>query len=95
MRWAVHAECMGANMNAYRFFVVKSEGKKPIGKLRRRWEDSVKMDLREIGWGGTDWIDVAQDKHQWRRPIANIVINFRVLWQFLRNYTTGGFSRRS
>jgi hypothetical protein len=50
---------MGKKRNAYRILVVKPEGKRPLGQHRRRWEDNIKMDLREIGWGGMDWIDLA------------------------------------
>jgi hypothetical protein len=57
--------------------VGKSEGKRPLGRPRRRWVDNIKMDLREIGWGGMDWIDLAQDRDQWR-SLVNTVINFRV-----------------
>jgi hypothetical protein len=57
-----HIACMGGMRNAYRDFVVKPEGKTPIGRPRRRWEDNIKMELRDIGWGGMDWIQVAQDK---------------------------------
>jgi hypothetical protein len=57
--------------------VGKPEGKRPLGKPRRRWEDNVHMDLREIEWGGMDWIDVAQDRDQ-RRGLANTVMNLRV-----------------
>jgi hypothetical protein len=57
--------------------VGKPEGKKPLGRPRRRWEDNSKMDLREIGWGGMDWIDLAQDRDQWR-ALVNTVMNLRV-----------------
>jgi hypothetical protein len=50
--------------NAYRILVGKQEGKTPIGRPRHRWEDNIKMDLRETGWGGMDWIDLAQDCDQ-------------------------------
>jgi hypothetical protein len=59
----VHAVRIGEKRNAYRILVVKSEEKRPIGRPRRRWEDSIKMDLREIGCG-VDWIDLAQDRDQ-------------------------------
>jgi hypothetical protein len=55
----------------------KPGGKRPIGKPRHRWEDNVKMDLRESGWGGMDWIDMAQDRDQWR-ALVNTVMNLRV-----------------
>jgi hypothetical protein len=52
----------GKKRNAYRILVVKPEGKRSLGRLRRRWVDNIKMDLREIEWGGMDWIDLAQDR---------------------------------
>jgi hypothetical protein len=61
---------------AYRILVGKPEGKRPLGRPRRRWVDNIKMDLREIGWDGMDWIDVAQDRDQWR-ALVNTVMN---LW---------------
>jgi hypothetical protein len=56
--------------------VVKPEGKKSLGKPRRRWEDNIKIDLREIGWSGMDWIDLAQDRGQWR-ALVNTVMNIQ------------------
>jgi hypothetical protein len=64
-------------MNAYRILVGNAEGKRSLKRCRRRWEDIIKMDLREIGWGGTDWIDLAHDRDQWR-ALMNTVINLRV-----------------
>jgi hypothetical protein len=58
MRWAGHIASMEAKNNAQRSLVGKSEGKKPLGRPRHRWEDNIKMDLREIGWCGMDWIDL-------------------------------------
>jgi hypothetical protein len=63
--------------NAYRILVEKPEGNRPLGRPRRRWEDNVKMDLREIGWGGMDWTDLAQDRDQWM-VLVNTVRNLRV-----------------
>jgi hypothetical protein len=68
--------------------VGKPEGKRPLGRPRRRWVDNIKMDLREIGWNGMDWIDLAQDREQWR-ALVNMVMNLRVLekqhnWQLLK-----------
>jgi hypothetical protein len=63
--------------NAYRILVGKSEGKRPLGRPRRRWVDSIMMDLKEIGWDGMDWIELAQDRDQWR-VLVNTVMNFRV-----------------
>jgi hypothetical protein len=57
--------------------VGKPEGKRPLGRLRRRWVDNIKMDLREIGWYGMDLIDLAQDRNQWR-ALVNTVMNLRV-----------------
>jgi hypothetical protein len=54
----------GEKGNVYRILVVKPEGKRPLGRPRRRMEDNIKMDLGEIGWGGVDWIDLAQDRDQ-------------------------------
>jgi hypothetical protein len=53
------------------------EGKRPLGRLRSRWVDNIKMDLKELGWDGGDWIDLAQDRDQWR-ALVNAVINLRV-----------------
>jgi hypothetical protein len=61
----------------YRIFVGNPEGKRPLGKLRRRWVDNIKMDLREIGWDGMDWVDLAQDRDKWR-ILVNTVMNIRV-----------------
>jgi hypothetical protein len=63
--------------NAYRLFVGKPEGKIPLGRPRRRWVDNIKMDLREVGWGGMDSIALAQDRDQWR-ALVNTVMNLRV-----------------
>jgi hypothetical protein len=67
----------GEKRNAYRVLVGKPEGERPLGRPRHRWEDNIKMDLRERGWGGVSWIDLAQDRDQWR-ALVNTVINLRV-----------------
>jgi hypothetical protein len=67
----------GEKRNAYRALVGKPEGKRPLGRPKRRWENNIRMDLREIGWGGMDWIDLAQDRDQWR-ALVNTVMNIRV-----------------
>jgi hypothetical protein len=63
--------------NAYRILVAKPEGKRPLRRQRRRWVDNIEMDLREIGWGVMDWIDLPQDMDQWR-ALVNVVMNLRV-----------------
>jgi hypothetical protein len=68
---------MGKKSNAYRILVGKPEGKRPLGRPRCTWVDNIKMDLREIEWDGVDWIDMAQDRHQWR-ALVNTVLNIRV-----------------
>jgi hypothetical protein len=68
---------MGEKRNAYTLLVGKPEGKRPLGRPRRRWVDNIKMDLLEIGWGGVDWIGLAQDRDKWR-ALVNAVMNLRV-----------------
>jgi hypothetical protein len=63
--------------NAYRILVGNKEGKRPLGRPRRRWVVNIKMDVREIGWDDMDWIDLAQDRDQWR-TLVNTVMNLRV-----------------
>jgi hypothetical protein len=77
MRWAGHVVRMGAKRNAYRILVGNREGKRPLGRPRRMWVDNIKMDLREIGWGRMDWIDLAQDRDQ-SRALVKAVMNLRV-----------------
>jgi hypothetical protein len=67
---------MGTKKNAYRLLVVEPERKRPLGRPRCRWMDIIKMDLKEIEWDGVDWIDMAQDRDQWR-ALVNAVLNFR------------------
>jgi hypothetical protein len=69
---------MGEGRNLYRVLVGKPEGKRPLGRPRRRWEVGIKMDLEEIGWGGVEWIHLAQDRDRWR-ALVNAVMNLRVL----------------
>jgi hypothetical protein len=77
MRWAGHVAQMGEKRNAYRLLVGKPEGKRPLGRPRHRCVDNIKMDLLEIGWGGVDWISLAQDRDKWR-ALVNAVMNLRV-----------------
>jgi hypothetical protein len=67
----------GEKRNAYRTLVGKPEEKTPLGRLRRRWMDNIKLDLRDIGWDDMDWIDLAQDRDQWR-ALVNTLMNLRV-----------------
>ncbi|KAJ4428965.1 hypothetical protein ANN_25961, partial [Periplaneta americana] len=66
LRWAGHVALMGESRNAYRVLVGRPEGKRPLGRPRRRWEDNIKMDLREVGYDGRDWINLAEDRDQWQ-----------------------------
>jgi hypothetical protein len=68
---------MGERRGVYRVLVGKLEGKRPLGRPRRRWEDNIKMDLKEEGCGGMDWIELAQDRDRWR-ALVNAVMNLRV-----------------
>jgi hypothetical protein len=76
MRWAGHVARMGETRNAYRILVGKPEGKRPLRRQRRRLVDNIKMDLGEIGRDGRDWIELAQDRDQWR-ALVNTVKNLR------------------
>jgi hypothetical protein len=68
---------MGKNRNAYRILVGMPEGKRSLGRPRRRWVDNIKIDLREIGWDGMDWIDLARNRDQ-LRALVNTVMNLLV-----------------
>jgi hypothetical protein len=68
---------MGEGRGMYRVLVGKPEGKRPLRRPRRRWEDNIKMDLQEVGCGGIDWIKLAQDRERWR-ALVNAVMNLRV-----------------
>jgi hypothetical protein len=78
MRWAGHVARMGEERKVYKVLVGKPEGKRPLGRPRRRWEDGIRMDLREIGLGDVDWIRLAQDRDRWR-AVVSAVMNLRVL----------------
>jgi hypothetical protein len=77
MRWAGHVARMGETRNAYRILVGKPDGESPVGRPRRGWANNIKMDLREIGWDRRDWIELAQNRDQWR-ALMNTVMNLRV-----------------
>jgi hypothetical protein len=76
MRWAGYVACMGEGRGVYRVLVGRPKGKRPLGRPRHRWEVNIKMDLREIGINGANWIRLAQDRVQWW-AFVNIVMN---LW---------------
>jgi hypothetical protein len=78
MRWAGHVERLEEKKNAYRLLEGKPEGKRPLGRPRRRWVDNIRMDLGEVGWGDVNWIGLAQDRNRWR-ALVNSVLNLRVL----------------
>jgi hypothetical protein len=76
MRWAGHVALMGEERGVHRVLVGKPEGKRPLGRPRRRWDDNIKMELQEVGGGG-DWMELAQDRDRWRE-VVNAVMNFQV-----------------
>jgi hypothetical protein len=87
---------MGEERNAYRILVGKPEGRRPLGRPRRRWADNIKMDLREIGWDHMDCIHLAQDRDRWRALVDTVMnlVFYKMLRKFLNSRTTGDFLRR-
>ena len=77
LRWAGQVARMDQSRNAHRVFMGKPKGKRPLGRPRRRWEDNIKMDLREMVCDPGDWIDIAEDRDQWRAYVRAIM-NFQV-----------------
>jgi len=77
MRWAGYVARMGEGKDVYKVLVGNPEGKRPLGRPRRRWEDNIKMGLQEVECGGVDWIELAQDRDRWR-ALVNAVMNLRV-----------------
>ena len=77
MRWAGHVARMREGRGVYRVFVGKLEGKRPLGRPRRRWEDNIKMHLRDVGCGCVDWMELAQDRDRWS-ALVSAVMNLRV-----------------
>jgi hypothetical protein len=77
MRLEVYTARLDEKWNSYRILVGQPEGNRPLGRSRRRWMDNIKMDLKELGWGGVDWVDLGQDRDQWR-SLVNTVMNLRV-----------------
>jgi hypothetical protein len=78
MRWAEHVARKGEERNVHRVLMGEPEGKGPLGRPGRRWEDEIRMDLRETSWGSVDWIQLAQDRDRWR-ALVNTVMTFWVL----------------
>jgi hypothetical protein len=90
MKWAGHVAHMGEERNVCRILVGKPKGKRPLERTRCRWEDVIKMDLREIGCWGVEWIHLAQDRECWQ-AVRNSVMNLQVLApqsQLVSYYTT-------
>jgi len=97
MRWAGHVARMGEGKGMYRVLVGKPEGRRPLGRPRRRWEDNTRMGLRKVGCGCVNWMELAQDRDRWR-ALVGAVMNLRVP-QNARNFLTScrpvSFSRRT
>jgi len=97
MRWAGHVARMGVERGVYRVLVGKPEGKRPLGRHRRRWVDNIRMDLQEVGCVYMDWIGLAQDRDRWR-TLVSLVMNLRVplnVGNFLTSCKPVSFSRRT
>jgi hypothetical protein len=77
MRWSGHVARIGEKRNAYRLLVRKPEGKRPLGRPRRRWVDNIRVDLGEVEWSDMDWIGLDKDRNRWR-ALVNSVLNLRV-----------------
>ena len=77
MRWAWHVARKGEGRGVYRVLVGEPEGRRPLGRPRRRWEDNIRMDLREVGCGCVDGMELAQDRDMWR-ALVSAVMNLRV-----------------
>jgi hypothetical protein len=78
IRWAGHVARMGGKRRfAYKVFVGKPEAKRPLGRCKHRWEDNIHTDIQDVGWGGVDWIHVAQERDKWF-AVVNAVMNLRL-----------------
>ena len=73
MRWPGHVARMGEGRGVYRVLVGKPEGRRPLGSPRRRWEDNIRMDLREVGCGCVDWMELDQDRDRWRGLVSAVM----------------------
>jgi hypothetical protein len=76
--WAGNVARMGEQLNVLKMLVGNLEGKRPLGRRRRRWLLNIKMDLREISWGDVHWIELAQDRDKWERALVTTVMSLRV-----------------
>jgi hypothetical protein len=97
MRWARHVARIGEGRGVYKVLVRKPKRRRPLGRHRRRWEDNIRMDLREVGCGGVDWMELAQDRDRWR-ALVSAVMNLRVplnAKNFLTSCRPVSFSRRT
>jgi hypothetical protein len=90
MRWAGHVAWMRDKRNPYRLLVRKPEGRKPLGRPRRRWMDNIRTDLWKVGRGDVDWIDLAQDRNRWKALVKPWVPYDA--WKLSRGLTSGGLS---
>jgi len=77
MRWAGHVACMDEESGVYRVLMGKPEGRRPLGRPKRRWVDNIRKDFQEVGCGYVDWIGLAQDRGRWR-TVVSAVMNLRV-----------------
>jgi hypothetical protein len=94
IRWVGHVARMREKRNAYRILVGIPKGKRPLGRSRCRRVENIKMGLRDIGWDGMDWIDLAQNRDQWR-ALVNTLMNLQVPQKLLSICTNDSFSRRA
>ena len=97
MRWAGNVERMGEEKEVYRLLLGKPEGRRPLGRPRRRWEDNIRMALQKVGCGYMDWIGLAQDRGRWR-TLVSAVMNLRVpgnAGNFLTSCKPANLSRRT
>ena len=97
MRWAGNVARIGEERGVYRVLLGKPEGRRPMGRPRRRWVNNIRMDLQEVGCGYTDWIGSAQDRDRWR-TLVSAVMNLRIPWNagnFLTSCKPVSFPRRT
>jgi hypothetical protein len=87
MRWAGHVKRTGEGRGVYRVLVGKPERKRQLGRHRRRWENNIKTDLQEVGCGGMEWFELAQDRGRWR-ALVNAVMNLRVSYKVVNFLTS-------